>query len=54
MCYHLFDLNPFIPAALKILPHTVFQADCFSDIDNLIRLIMLPAFPEAFSILPVY
>ena len=40
MCYHLFDLNPFIPAALKILPHTVFQADCFSDIDNLIRLIM--------------
>ena len=40
MCYHLFDLNPFIPTALEILSHTVFQADCLAHIDDRIPLIV--------------
>ncbi len=38
--YHLLDLRTFIPAALKILPHPVLQADSFPYINNIIPLIM--------------
>ena len=37
---HLLDLRPFIPAALKILPHTVFKAYRLTYINDLIFLIM--------------
>ena len=40
MRYHLFNLRPFIPAGLKILPHPVLQTDCFTHIDNLVFLTM--------------
>ena len=37
---HLLNLRTFVSAALKILPHTVFQADCLAHIDDLIPLIV--------------
>ena len=37
---HSFNLRPFVTAALEILAHTVFQADGFSHIDDLIFLTM--------------
>ena len=40
MSHHLLNLHALIPAALKILPHPVFQADRLSHIDDLILLIM--------------
>ena len=40
MGHHLFNLYSLVPTALKILPHPVFQADRFPDIDDIILLIM--------------
>ena len=37
---HLLNLRTFVAAALKILPHTVFQADCLAHINDLIPLIV--------------
>ena len=38
--HHALNLQPFIPAALKILAHPVFQADRLSHINNLIPGVM--------------
>ena len=40
MRHHLLDLDAFVPAALKILPHPVFQTDGLSNINDMILLIM--------------
>ena len=40
MCHHLFNLGTLVSAALKILPHTIFQADCLTHINDRIFFIV--------------
>ncbi len=40
MGHHLFNLNTFISAGLKILTHTILQTDCLAHIYNVVLFIM--------------